>query len=122
MHIVQVNSCVPGHLDDDDVHGDGVPYGRDAGAAVGDRAGPVTEKTTQTALNSALCRLRQRSGQMFSPLSVSRLLPADYHFDMVIFDEASQVRPSDAVNRILSTLRPATDAELAGLLDQPIRR
>jgi very-short-patch-repair endonuclease len=37
---------------------------------------------------------------MMSPLTVSQLLPADYQFDVVIFDEASQVRPSDAVNSI----------------------
>lgn len=37
---------------------------------------------------------------MMSPLTVSQFLPADYHFDVVIFDEASQVRPSDAVNCI----------------------
>ncbi|NGO68944.1 DUF3320 domain-containing protein [Streptomyces boncukensis] len=35
---------------------------------------------------------------MMSPLTVSQFLPADYHFDVVIFDEASQVRPADAVN------------------------
>jgi very-short-patch-repair endonuclease len=37
---------------------------------------------------------------MMSPLTVSQLLPADYQFDVVVFDEASQVRPSDAVNSI----------------------
>ncbi|MDX2701563.1 DUF3320 domain-containing protein [Streptomyces sp. PA03-6a] len=37
---------------------------------------------------------------MMSPLTVSQFLPADYHFDVVIFDEASQVRPSDAINCI----------------------
>lgn len=37
---------------------------------------------------------------MMSPLTVSQLLPADEHFDVVIFDEASQVRPADAVNCI----------------------
>ncbi len=37
---------------------------------------------------------------MMSPLTVSQFLPADYHFDFVIFDEASQVRPSDAANCI----------------------
>ncbi|MFF0005190.1 DUF3320 domain-containing protein [Streptomyces tibetensis] len=37
---------------------------------------------------------------MMSPLTVSQLLPADFHFDVVIFDEASQVRPGDAVNCI----------------------
>ncbi|MEU3982711.1 DUF3320 domain-containing protein [Streptomyces sp. NPDC026672] len=35
---------------------------------------------------------------MMSPLTVSQFLPADFHFDVVVFDEASQVRPSDAVN------------------------
>lgn len=35
---------------------------------------------------------------MMSPLTVSQYLPADYTFDVVIFDEASQVLPQDAVN------------------------
>jgi very-short-patch-repair endonuclease len=35
---------------------------------------------------------------MMSPLTVSQFLPGDYHFDVVIFDEASQVRPADAIN------------------------
>jgi hypothetical protein len=37
---------------------------------------------------------------MMSPLSVSQYLPADLHFDVVIFDEASQVSPADAINCI----------------------
>lgn len=37
---------------------------------------------------------------MMSPLTVSQFLPSDFHFDVVVFDEASQVRPSDAVNCI----------------------
>ena len=37
---------------------------------------------------------------MMSPLTVSQFLPASLTFDVVIFDEASQVRPSDAVNAI----------------------
>ncbi|MFJ5305660.1 DUF3320 domain-containing protein [Streptomyces sp. NPDC088350] len=37
---------------------------------------------------------------MMSPLTVSQFLPADYHFDVVVFDEASQVRPADAINCI----------------------
>lgn len=37
---------------------------------------------------------------MMSPLTVSQLLPGDYDFDVVVFDEASQVRPADAVNCI----------------------
>ncbi|GAA4241807.1 hypothetical protein GCM10022254_72160 [Actinomadura meridiana] len=35
---------------------------------------------------------------MMSPLTVSQFLPPGYRFDVVIFDEASQVRPQDAVN------------------------
>jgi very-short-patch-repair endonuclease len=35
---------------------------------------------------------------MMSPLSVSQYLPPAMRFDVVIFDEASQVMPSDAVN------------------------
>ncbi|WP_173390675.1 DUF3320 domain-containing protein [Actinomadura litoris] len=35
---------------------------------------------------------------MMSPLTVSQFLPSDYRFDVVIFDEASQVLPQDAVN------------------------
>jgi very-short-patch-repair endonuclease len=37
---------------------------------------------------------------MMSPLSVSQFLPAGYRFDVVIFDEASQITPADAVNCI----------------------
>ncbi len=37
---------------------------------------------------------------MMSPLSVSQYLAPDMHFDVVIFDEASQVRPCDAVNAL----------------------
>ncbi|GLY24452.1 AAA domain-containing protein [Micromonospora sp. NBRC 101691] len=36
-----------------------------------------------------------------SPLVVSRLLPAQRRFDMVIFDEASQIEPHDAVASIM---------------------
>lgn len=37
---------------------------------------------------------------MMSPLSVSQFLAPEMHFDVVIFDEASQVRPSDAINAL----------------------
>ncbi|MDV5148979.1 AAA domain-containing protein [Streptomyces sp. SBC-4] len=37
---------------------------------------------------------------MMSPLTVSQMLPADFQFDVVIFDEASQVRPGDAINSV----------------------
>jgi len=35
---------------------------------------------------------------MMSPLSVSQFLGPDFRFDVVIFDEASQIRPHDAIN------------------------
>lgn len=38
---------------------------------------------------------------MVSPLSVAELLPASTHFDLVLFDEASQVLPEDAVCALL---------------------
>ncbi len=37
---------------------------------------------------------------MMSPLTVSQFLPPSLRFDCVIFDEASQVKPSDAINCI----------------------
>ena len=37
---------------------------------------------------------------MMSPLAVSQFLPPDLWFDVVVFDEASQVRPCDAINAI----------------------
>src|SRR5207245_10628413 len=37
---------------------------------------------------------------MMSPLTVSQFLPPDLRFHVVIFDEASQVRPADAINCI----------------------
>jgi hypothetical protein len=37
---------------------------------------------------------------MMSPLSVSQFLPPDLRFDVVIFDEASQIKPADAANCI----------------------
>lgn len=37
---------------------------------------------------------------MMSPLTVSQFLPPGYQFDVVIFDEASQVLPQDAVNSV----------------------
>lgn len=37
---------------------------------------------------------------MMSPLSVSHFLTAEHRFDLVVFDEASQVPPEDAINCI----------------------
>src|SRR5690606_25610040 len=41
--------------------------------------------------------LRLRPCWVMSPLIVSEMLPAQELFDVVIFDEASQVLPSDAI-------------------------
>lgn len=38
---------------------------------------------------------------VMSPLEVSQLLPPQHNFDVVIFDEASQITPADAVTSIL---------------------
>ncbi|MBM2620048.1 DUF4011 domain-containing protein [Actinoplanes sp. LDG1-06] len=35
---------------------------------------------------------------LMSPLAVSQFLPADLTFDVVVFDEASQIAPADAIN------------------------
>ncbi len=46
--------------------------------------------------------LRLKPCLLMSPLSVSRFLdPAAVRFDLVVFDEASQVRPEDAVGSIM---------------------
>lgn len=50
-------------------------------------------KTKATAMSLKPCF-------MMSPLAVSQYLPPDIRFDVVIFDEASQITPSDAVNCI----------------------
>lgn len=75
-------------------------------------AGPAAVITRQAELKRRHMPVRDLLGRtreivqlvkpcfMMSPLTVSQFLPADYHFDVVIFDEASQVRPGDAVNCI----------------------
>ena len=40
---------------------------------------------------------------MMSPLSVGKFLPRDMHSDLVIIDEASQMRPEDALGALLRT-------------------
>lgn len=45
-----------------------------------------------------------------SPLQVSRLLPAEQCFDVVIFDEASQIKPADAIPALMR----ANQAVVAG--------
>ena len=62
---------------------------------------------------------------MMSPLSVSQFLPGDMTFDVVIFDEASQVLPADAVNCIYrgapADRRGRREAAAADLLLRPGR-
>ncbi|MET8629055.1 DUF4011 domain-containing protein [Kitasatospora sp. NPDC004669] len=56
-------------------------------------------KPVRTLLNEADKAVRLvKPCFMMSPLMVSRLLPPDFMFDVVIFDEASQVLPQDAIN------------------------
>ncbi|OXM71194.1 AAA domain-containing protein [Amycolatopsis vastitatis] len=54
----------------------------------------LVEKTSDVLLSLRPC-------WAMSPLVVSRMLPAERHFDLVIFDEASQIRPHDAITSIM---------------------
>ncbi|MER7830350.1 DUF3320 domain-containing protein [Streptomyces sp. NPDC095602] len=65
----------------------------------------AVKKTRHLPVRELLARTREVAQAvkpcfMMSPLTVSQFLPADFHFDVVVFDEASQVRPGDAVNCI----------------------
>ena len=45
---------------------------------------------------------------MMSPLTVSNYLENDnYVFDLIVFDEASQIRPEEAINSITKLLYPS---------------
>ena len=58
-------------------------------------------KPVRTLLNQAGdAAQRLKPCFMMSPLSVSQFLPADFTFDAVIFDEASQVKEADAIGCI----------------------
>ncbi|WP_354699068.1 hypothetical protein DSM112329_04773 [Paraconexibacter sp. AEG42_29] len=57
---------------------------------------PVAELLKRTALVAQALK----PCFMMSPLSVSQFLSPEMRFDVVIFDEASQVTPSDAVNAL----------------------
>ncbi|MFI2372128.1 DUF3320 domain-containing protein [Streptomyces sp. NPDC018833] len=88
-------------------------FGSGGGAVITREA---EKKTRHMSVRDLLDRTREvvqaiKPCFMMSPLTVSQLLPPDYHFDVVIFDEASQVRPSDAINCIYrgSTLVVAGD-------------
>ncbi|WIY04261.1 AAA domain-containing protein [Amycolatopsis mongoliensis] len=54
----------------------------------------LVEKTSDVLLSLRPC-------WAMSPLVVSRMLPAERLFDLVIFDEASQIRPHDAITSIM---------------------
>ncbi len=63
------------------------------------------KKTRHLAVRQLIAQTRNASLAlkpcfMMSPLAVSQFLPPDMQFDVVIFDEASQVTPADAVNCI----------------------
>jgi transcription elongation GreA/GreB family factor len=73
----------------------------DAGAALIRREGEkkTRHKPVRELLDTARDTVRLiKPCFMMSPLTVSRFLPSDIDFDVVIFDEASQVLPQDAVN------------------------
>ncbi|MFC7929838.1 DUF3320 domain-containing protein [Streptomyces cinereoruber] len=73
------------------------------GGAAGIITREAVKKTRHMPVRELLGRTREvvRSIKpcfMMSPLTVSQFLPSDYTFDVIIFDEASQVRPGDAIN------------------------
>ncbi|MFJ8078175.1 DUF3320 domain-containing protein [Streptomyces sp. NPDC096176] len=77
-------------------------FGSGGGAVITREA---EKKTRHMPVRDLLARTREvvqpvKPCFMMSPLTVSQLLPADYAFDVVVFDEASQVRPGDAINCI----------------------
>ena len=70
-------------------------------------AGVIVREAQKRSRHMSIRQLLEKAGSvaqqlkpcfMMSPLSVSQYLPPDLEFDVVIFDEASQVRPSDAIN------------------------
>ena len=96
-------------------HFDGLPRDEsDAGVKV------LRREWEKQRAHLALRRLIERAGGviqalkpvwMMSPLSVATFLPpGDIEFDLVVFDEASQVRPSDALGALLR----ANQAVVAG--------
>ena len=86
----------------------------------GNARGKVADKTEMSLIDHELQKSRghvpvrdlvQRAGRslqtlmpcwMMSPLSVSWFLPRDgFHFDLVVMDEASQIRPEDAMGALM---------------------
>lgn len=72
-------------------------------------AGQIRHEASKKSRHIPVRELLERAGTvaqqlkpcfMMSPLSVSQYLPSSLRFDVVIFDEASQVAPWDAVNCI----------------------
>ncbi|WP_127503364.1 DUF4011 domain-containing protein [Actinoplanes solisilvae] len=64
-----------------------------------------SKQTRHCSVRDLLARARQtvqaaRPCFLMSPRAVSQFLPADLTFDVVIFDEASQIAPADAINGI----------------------
>lgn len=82
--------------------------GRRPRSSVGPAA-VITHEANKKSRHKPIRRLLEETGSivqalkpcfMMSPLSVSQYLPPTLEFDVVIFDEASQVMPADAVNCI----------------------
>ncbi|WP_433185684.1 AAA domain-containing protein [Actinoallomurus sp. CA-150999] len=68
--------------------------------------GQASRKTRHMAIRRLISRapdvlLAARPCWAMSPVVVSRMLPAERLFDVVIFDEASQVEPQDAITSIM---------------------
>lgn len=72
---------------------------------VGDFLRDANKKRNIPAIRRILLKYQELIQQvkpcfMMSPLTVSTFLTKDYHFDLVVFDEASQVFPWDAIGAI----------------------
>jgi Protein of unknown function (DUF4011)/AAA domain len=78
------------------------PRGDSGESAVIHRAAATQQHMPVRELLAQSRRLTQAIKPCFlmSPLAVSRHLPTGMHFDVVIFDEASQIGPADAINCI----------------------
>jgi very-short-patch-repair endonuclease len=83
---------------------------REAQAAQPEQASLVRKETAKSRMHQPLLKLLTKAPDVLlalkpcvaiSPILVSRMLPREQLFDVVIFDEASQVTPADAVPSII---------------------
>jgi len=85
-------------------------HARDARNAYPDQALILRQQASRKTRHMSTRRLVEETSDVLltlrpcwamSPLIVSRMLPAEQLFDLVIFDEASQIQPHDAITSIM---------------------